>query len=98
MIVRILGEGQFEVDETERDALDQLDTALLRALDDGDESAFADALAALIAEVTRVGSPLPADSFSPSDLVVPFPDASLAETQALLGEAGGSEEPVRRGA
>ncbi len=98
MIVRILGEGQFEVDEAGRHALDELDATLLRALDDGDETAFADALAALIAEVTRVGSPLPADAFSPSDLVIPFPDSSLAETRALLGEGGGSEEPVRKGA
>ena len=39
-----------------------------------------------------MGTPLAADAFFPSDLVVPFTDASLAETQALLGEAGGSDD------
>jgi len=92
VIVRILGEGQYEVDEAERAVLDGLDATLLEAVENGDEAGFADALAALVAEVTRVGTPLAADAFFPSDLVVPFTDASLAETQALLGEAGGSED------
>ena len=44
-------------------------------------------LAALVAEVRCIGEPLADDTFAPSDLVVPFPDASLAETRGLLADS-----------
>jgi hypothetical protein len=86
VIVRILGEGQYSVDDSERAALDTLDDALMAAVDGGDERAFATALATLTAEVRRAGSPLDDDDFAPSDLVVPFADASLDETRGLLAQ------------
>jgi hypothetical protein len=89
MIVRILGEGQFDVPDAGRAALDELESVLGAAVDGQDEVAFASALAAVIAEVRRAGTPLAADSFTGSDLVVPFSDASLDETKALLDEPGG---------
>ena len=89
MIVRILGDGQFDVPDTERKTLDGLDESLNAAVEGHDEAAFASALGALIAAVRKVGEPLPADSFMSSDLVVPFSDASLAETKSLLEEPGG---------
>jgi hypothetical protein len=89
MIVRILGDGQFDVPDTERATLDGLDESLNAAVEGHDEAAFTSALGALIAAVRKVGEPLPADSFTSSDLVVPFSDASLAETKSLLEEPGG---------
>jgi hypothetical protein len=77
MIVRILGEGQFDVPEGDRAALDRLDVALNAAVEGDDEGVFSSALAALIAEVRSVGTELPPDSFTASDLVVPFSDATL---------------------
>ena len=91
MIVRILGEGQFDVADSERGALGTLETALNTAVDGDDEAAFTAALAAVIAEVRRVGTPLAADSFTSSDLVLPFSDATLDETKALLSEPGGDD-------
>ena len=72
---------------SERDALEALDAALAEAVDSGDEAAFDTALAALIAAVRRLGEPLADDAFAPSDLVVPFPDATLEETKGLLAES-----------
>jgi hypothetical protein len=89
MIVRILGEGQYAIDGEERKVLDELDAELMDAVNRGDEQAFAGALAALITEVRRVGEPVPDDDFAPSDLVVPFSDATLDETKGLLAEPGG---------
>ena len=57
----------------------------LRVLADDDEAA---ALAALIAEVRDAGKPVADDDFAPSDLVVPFSDATLEETKGLLAESG----------
>lgn len=88
MIVRILGEGQVDVPDGELDSLNNLDDALQDAVDSGDESEFAQALAALLARVRAVGHPLPAEEIVPSDLVLPSADASLAEVRELLGDEG----------
>jgi len=88
VIVRILGEGQYSVPDDLRPVLAKLDDAIAEAVDDGDEDRFGGALAALTAEVRSSGEPLADDDFAPSDLVVPFTDASLEETRALLAEHG----------
>ena len=89
MIVRILGEGQFEVSDADKGRLSELEAELNAAVDGDDEARFESALAAVIAEVRVVGSLLAPDSFTSSDLVVPFSDATLAETKSLLDEPGG---------
>ncbi len=96
MIVRILGEGQYAVDDGERPALDAMDDVLIKAVDSHDEAAFTAALDALASEVRRLGEPLADDAFAPSDLVVPFADATLEETKGLLAQAddGGAEDPA----
>jgi hypothetical protein len=95
VIVRILGEGQYTVPDDHRVTLEKLDDAIAEAVDAGDEDRFTKTLAALTAEVRSSGKALADDAFSPSDLVVPFTDATLEETKALLAEhgenAGGSD-------
>jgi len=91
MIVRILGDGQFDVPDAERGALDDLEAALNAAVEGHDDDAFTSALAAVIDEVRRVGAALPVDAFTASDLVIPFADATLDETKALLAEPGGDD-------
>jgi len=88
VIVRILGEGQRDVDDAELDSLNTLDGAVQAAVDGGDEASFADSLAALLARVRQVGRPLPDDELVPSDLVLPSADATLAEVRELLGDEG----------
>jgi hypothetical protein len=90
VIVRILGEGQYTVPEDHRAALAKLDDAIADAVDQGDEDRFGEALAALAAEVRSSGEALADDAFAPSDLVVPFADATLDETKALLADHGES--------
>ena len=99
MIVRILGEGQYEVPDTDADALDALDGQVVAAMDAGDEAAFDSALDALIAEVRRAGTRVPDDAFAPSELVVPFADADIAETRRMLAEAegAGTDDAARAG-
>ena len=87
MIVRILGEAQYEVPDDEQGTLDQLDAAVVKAVDAGDEAAFSSALKALADQVRTSGQLLADDSFVPSHLVVPFADASLEETRRLLADA-----------
>jgi hypothetical protein len=86
VIVRILGEGQYTVPDDHRSDLEKLDDAIAEAVDSGDENRFSKALAALATEVRSTGTAVADDAFTPSDLVVPFADATLAETKALLAE------------
>jgi hypothetical protein len=79
------------VAEADRAGLHELEDALDAALEGDDEQAFVAALAAVIAEVRRVGTELPADSFTASDRVLPFDDATLAETKELLAGPGGDD-------
>jgi hypothetical protein len=64
-----------------------LDATIATAVENGDEGAFTSALEALIAAVRQLGEPLADDAFAPSDLVVPFSDATLTETRGLLAES-----------
>ena len=88
MIVRILGEGQVDVPDTELDSLNSLDDALQQAVDGGDDESFTQSLAALLRRVREVGKPLPDEEIVPSELVLPSADASLAEVRELLGDEG----------
>jgi hypothetical protein len=88
VIVRILGEGQLDVADTELDGLNALDADLQSAIESAEEDRFLQALVALLAKVREVGRPLPADEIVPSDLVLPSADASLAEVRELLGDEG----------
>jgi len=88
MIVRILGEGQLEVDETQVDHLNELDAAVEDAVASKDDAAFAQALEALLAAVRQLGTPLPDDSLVPSDAVVPSSDSALDDVRELLGDDG----------
>ncbi len=88
MIVRILGEGQFSVDEAATAELNKLDVELETAVERDDETAFSAALHGLLAEVRALGSPLPADTLEPSDLILPHQDSSMDEVRKLLTDDG----------
>jgi hypothetical protein len=88
VIVRILGEGQFDVPESAIDALNDLDHRLIKAVDANDPNAFADALGELLAAVRERATPHPPDALDPSDCVLPGPDSSIEEVRALLGDEG----------
>ncbi len=88
MIVRILGEGQFQLDDTDTTELNQLDSALETAVEHDDEAAFTAALHGLLAQIRAQGSPLPADALEPSDLILPRQDSSMDEVRKLLTDDG----------
>jgi hypothetical protein len=88
MIVRILGEGQWRIEDGALDALNTLDDKVEAAVDAGDEDAFRPALEELLAAVRRTGSQLDLDELVDSDLVLPPGDASLDEVKDLLSDDG----------
>ena len=88
MIVRILGEGQFDIDDTATSELNRLDTQLEAAVNRNDAAAFTAALQGLLDQVRAQGSPLPVDSLEESDLILPPQDASMDEVRRMLTDEG----------
>jgi hypothetical protein len=86
MIIRILGEGQYDVADDALDRLNELDSALEAAVDSGDEEAFAAALSELLTGVRSAGSAHPADSLDESDLILPPGDATIDQVREMLSE------------
>ena len=88
MIVRLMGEGQYRVDDGVRDALNRLDDAALASLESDDEPALDARLDEMWDLVREQGQRLADDDLSPSDLVIPPSDLSLEETRKLFSEEG----------
>jgi hypothetical protein len=88
MIIRILGEGQWDLEDEHLETLNALDSALEQAVDTGDASAFTPGLVALLNVVRRQGTRLEDDSLVESDLILPPSDATLEEVRALMTDEG----------
>jgi hypothetical protein len=88
MIVRILGEGQLEVDDAASDELNALDAKLEAAVNAGDEQAFRSALDVLLRRIRSLGTPLPVDALEPSALILPDAEATMDSVRELLSGEG----------
>jgi hypothetical protein len=88
MIVRLLGEGQFRVDDSLLGRLNELDAQVEKAVADGDERALWTGLQALAEAVRENGVKLADEDLSPSDAVIPPEDLSLEEARELLQDEG----------
>ncbi|MDI2131165.1 PspA-associated protein PspAA [Yinghuangia seranimata] len=88
MIVRIMGEGQFDVADDRLGALDLFDDRIEAALAAGDEAAFRVALTGLLDKVRELGGAVPVEVLEPSGLILPAADAHVDEVRALLKDGG----------
>jgi hypothetical protein len=86
MIVRVLAEGQYTVDDAHSDLLNGLDSGLERAVESGDEASFRSALTELLAQVRAIGEKLPDDSLEASDAVLPGGDSTIDEVREMLAD------------
>ena len=87
MIVRILGEGQFRVDDDAAE-LNRMDAELEAAVERGDEAGLTTALDRLLARVREHGEPVPPDTLEPSELIIPHEGSSMDEVRKLLTDEG----------
>ena len=88
MIVRLLGEGQFRVDDALFARLNDLDEDISRAVEAQDEQALWAGLQALAEAVRSNGSRLSDEELTPSDAVIPPEDLTLDEARELLSDDG----------
>jgi hypothetical protein len=84
VIVRILGEGQFRLDDASSAKLTVLDKDVDAAVHAGDEAVFKMALGAAVKLVRQSGLPVPDDEFVTADYILPFSDATIDEVRKLL--------------
>jgi hypothetical protein len=88
VIVRILGEGQLQVDDSAAEELNDLDSRLEAAVERDDEAGFRAALDALLERIRSIGRPLAPDALAPSELIIPQEGATMTEVRKLLSDEG----------
>ena len=81
MIVRIVGLGQFRMDDEALRELNELDNEVVRAVDANDEAAFTAALERMTQHVQDRGEHLGDEELTPSDYILPPVDSTIDEVR-----------------
>jgi hypothetical protein len=88
VIVRVMGEGQFDVDEEVAKGLHELDERAGQALEAGDQEQLSEVLRRMAEAVRTNGARLPDDDLSPSEAIIPPDDLTLDEARELFEGEG----------
>ena len=88
MIARLMGEGQYRVEDELRGQLNELDDRAVAAMEADDEPALDGVLDEMWELVRSRGERLPDDDLSASEVVIPPSDLTLEETKQLFSEDG----------
>ena len=88
VIVRVMGEGQWRVDDDVAQQLNGLDDRVGEAVNAGDEQALAALLREMAELVRSRGSKLEDADLSPSEAIVPPEDLTMDEAKELLTGEG----------
>jgi hypothetical protein len=94
MIVRVIGQGQYEVDAGLIARLNELDQQAMQALDREDEAELDGYLDEMGRLVREEGTRLADEVLTPSDIVIPPSDLTLEETRRLVTEQGFLPDPM----
>lgn len=88
MIVRLMGAGQWRVDESLQTRLNSLDEQAYAALERSDETELDRTLEEMWELVKAQGEELPLDDLHASDAIIPPADLTLEETRELFEGEG----------
>jgi hypothetical protein len=88
VIVRIMGEGQYRLDDDCVARVNELDNAIVRAVDDDDEDAFHVAFEEMLDIIRGEGERVSDNDIEASDVIVPPPDTSMAEAASDFSGEG----------
>jgi len=84
MIVRILSENQYRIDDSHMQAIAELDNELLDAVHQDNHDHFHRLLNQLLNLIRQHGQQVPDEELVTSDLIIPAPDMTLAEAKKYL--------------
>lgn len=88
MIVRIMGEGQYRLADDVQERVNELDNAVVAAVERDDEDGFHAAFEELLDVIRTEGEHLGDDEIETSDVIVPPADTSMAEATAEFSGEG----------
>jgi hypothetical protein len=88
VIVRLMGEGQFDVDDEVAKGLNDLDEQAAQALEAGDEERLRQLLERMAEAVRTNGARLPDSELGASEAIIPPDDLSLDEARRLFEDEG----------
>lgn len=88
MIVRLMGEGQYRVDDSLQERLNELDDQAMAALEASNEIELDQKLEQMFVLVRAEGERLRDDDLSASDVIIPPADLTLEETRELVSHEG----------
>ena len=92
MIVRLMGEGQYEIDKKHLDAINKIDNNIVKIVNNQDEkaveAAFKSEYKKLIDHVRKNGKKIPDEIIKPSDIIIPPADLTLEEARKIFTGEG----------
>ena len=81
MIVRISGEGQYNLPDGDLERLNELDNRAVSAVEQGDETGFKELWSQMLELVAGDGNAVPEDELVESDVILPPRDVSFDEAK-----------------
>lgn len=88
MIVRLMGEGQYELDKKHADELNRIDNNIVKIVNRGDEKAYKSEFRKLSDYVRKNGKKISYDVIKPSEIIIPPADLTLEEAKKIFEGEG----------
>lgn len=88
MIIRIMGEGQYNVKGSLFDVLNKIDNTIVENVQKGDEKAFRKNLSKLISTIKSKGELVDDKELVASDIIVPPADMTFREAHDVFRGTG----------
>jgi hypothetical protein len=97
VIVRVSNEAQYRLDDAHHHRLDELDDAVVAAVDRDDEDAFHAAFEELLQFVRTEGTVIDGDDLEPSEFILPPVDITISEAREEFSGEGLIPDPASPG-
>ena len=88
MIIRILGEGQFRLDDSQVGKVNKIDNQIVEHVSKGREKEFRKDLAKIISMIQEKGEAMDPAEIISSDIIVPPEDMTLDEARQVFSGEG----------
>ena len=88
MIIRVMGENQYRIDNALFDTLNGIDNRIVENVQNGDQEEFSSGLAELIGCIQSNGQRVADTELVESDIIVPPADLTLAEARDVFKGTG----------
>ncbi len=88
MIVRLMGEGQFEIEKKHVDELNKIDNNIVKIVNKGDEKTYKTEIKKLADYARKNGKKLEDKTIKPSDIILPPADLTFEEAKKIFSGEG----------